>query len=108
MTALRLGLGLVLGVALGLASVFHHAAGWGQLAVAVGVPAALVALAPRRADRVGLGLGWVATVLAAVLGTDEGDVLVLADAKGWILLSSALLLAIVAIATIPVRRGVPS
>lgn len=108
MTWLRLLPALALGVAVGLASVFHHAAGWGRLALAVAVPAALVAAAPGRAPRVGFALGWAVTVLAAVFGTDEGDLLVVADAKGWILLVSALLLVIVALATIPVRRGSPS
>lgn len=108
MTALRLLVGLVVGITLGLASVLHHATSWGHLALAVAVPAVLVVVAPGPAARTGLALGWVATVLTAVLGTDEGDVLVLADARGWTLLVSALLFATVAIATIPVRKGLPT
>lgn len=105
MTGLRLLLALGLGVVVGLASVFHHSADWVRLVLAVAVPAVLVAVAPGRAPRIGLALGWAATVLLAVVGTGEGDLLVVADPKGWTLLVSAVLMAVVALATIPVRRG---
>lgn len=108
MTALRGILALALGAAVGLASVFHHSADWARLAVAVAVPAMLVAVAPGRAERVGTAVGWAAVVLLATFGTGEGDLLVVADAKGWILLVWALLLFVVALATIPVRRGAAS
>lgn len=102
---LRLLGGLALGVVVGIASVFHHAADWTRLGLAVAVPVMLVVVAPGRALRVGVALGWSSTVLLAVLGTGEGDLLVVADPKGWTLLVSAVLLAVVALATIPVRRG---
>lgn len=102
---LGLLLGLALGIVVGLASVFHHSADWTRLAFAVAAPVVLVAVAPGRAPTVGIALGWSATVLLAVFGTGEGDLLVVADAKGWTMLVSAVLLVVVALATIPVRRG---
>lgn len=102
---LRLLLGLLLGVVVGLGSVFHHGADWIRLVLAVAAPVLLVVVAPGRAARAGVALGWATTVLVAVFGTGEGDLLVVADAKGWTLLVSAVLLVVVALATIPVRRG---
>lgn len=105
MTAVRLAGALLLGVAVGVASVLHHRSGWLPLGLALAVPAALAGLLSRGSLRAGFGLGWAAVVLLGVLGTDEGDVLVAADGRGWLLLLESLVLLAVAFATIPVRGG---
>lgn len=104
----RIGIGLVtfvVGAATGLASVALHQKAVPWLVLAVAAPlSATVALSPGW-PRVGFGLGWVALVMMAVRTRPEGDYVISATVSGYVLLGSALLLMVLAVATVPVRRA---
>lgn len=79
---------LLLGAAVGLASLLLHARWWG-MAVGLGTTAAwLVALPGGWWLRLPFALGWVAAVLVLAPERAEGDYLVAGDVSGWLLLGS--------------------
>ena len=85
---------LLAGAAGGLAAVVLHAEPWGlALGVGAAVMAAL-ALPPTWWARVAFCWAWAAVVLRLALARPEGDYLIGADAAGYALLVTALVLAV--------------
>lgn len=104
----RAGVGLLaclIGAGTGIASIAVHQKAVPWLLLAVAAPLATAIALPRGWARVGFGLGWVAIVLLAVQTRPEGDYVISATASGYVLLGFALVLLVLAVATIPVRRA---
>ncbi|MCR6030617.1 hypothetical protein GGQ22_04070 [Nocardioides sp. zg-579] len=90
-----------LGVVVAIAAVAVHQLWWGLLLGAAASLAAVVALPARWSTRPPFALGYAAVLAAAVQRRPEGDYLVPADASGYLLLGLALVLLVVAFATLP-------
>lgn len=96
---------LVAGVAAGIAATALHQRWWG-LALGVVVGVLVTALLPRgwswRLPFVG---GWAVAVGLATAPRPEGDYLVPANGQGYALLVLSLVMAVVALVTLPARRA---
>ena len=105
MTRLLVGVGcLVTGAAAGLAAVLVHERWWGLL-LALAAALAYAAALPGGVARLAFTLGWGGVVVRGALPRPEGDFLVAADAPGYVLLFTAPVLVLFAIATLlPPRR----
>lgn len=79
---------LLLGAAVGVASVLLHARWWGMAAGLGATAAWLVALPGGWWLRPPFALGWVGAVLVLAPERPEGDYLVAGDAAGWVLLGA--------------------
>lgn len=93
--------GVVLGVVSGVAAVVLHQEWTWLLLAAVAAVAAMRWLGPG-AGRVGFALGWAVVVLRGALTTPAGDYLVPANARGWALLATSLVLVLAAL--LPARQ----
>ena len=101
--ALTVGL-LVLGLAVGLASVAVHSTWWG-LPLAV-VTTALTAYAAPAGwkTRIPFVLGWAVVVAVLAVPRSEGDFLIASDVPGYALLGFGLVLVVAGFATMPPPR----
>lgn len=102
--AVATGVGLlVLGAAVGTATVWVHPLVWG---LPLGVLATVAALfaAPAGWRRLAYGVGWVASAGWFVLARPEGDFVVSRDPAGYTLLGLGLAVVVLTVATVPVRR----
>lgn len=98
---------VLLGVAVGVASVALHTEWWTLGLAAATTIVVLVALGPGWWSRLPFGIGWVLVVAMTVSPRDEGDYLVSGDAQGYLLLGLAVVVLVVSLATLPLpRRGV--
>ena len=98
---------LLLGAASALATVALHGHWWGLLLGVAATVAALVALAPGWA-RVPYAGGWAALVAYVVVPRGEGDFVLARDLAGYAVLGTALLVLVLALATLPRRGRVPA
>ena len=99
---------LVAGVLTGWAAVLLHARWWGLALGLAACAATLVALPPRWWGRLAFAVGWVVAVALGAAGRPEGDFLVAADAAGWTLLVSTLVVLVGSLVTIGRRRPAPT
>ena len=95
---------LVGGLLAGAASALVHQWWWGLALGAVAAGATVVWLAPGWL-RLAFATGWCVAVARATLSRPEGDYLVPANDRGWLLLATTLALALAALTTLPRRRG---
>ena len=109
MTALRVltaaGL-LAVGAVSGMAAVLVHARWWGVPLVVAAVVATLVALPGGWWSRVAFSAGWVVALGYALVPRPEGDFLLAATLRGYLLLGTSLVVVVWAIATLPRRARV--
>lgn len=98
---------VLLGLAVGVASVALHTEWW-TLGLAVATTLVLLrALTPGWWSRLSFGIGWVLVVAMTVSPRDEGDYLVSGDAQGYLLVGLAVVVLVVSLGTLPLpRRGV--
>lgn len=92
---------LLAGCATGTSLVVLHDRTW---ALAVGLVAGLLAVAalpPGWWSRLAFGAGWVLVVGFATAGRPEGDSVLASDVPSYAVLGSALLVAVVVVATLP-------
>ena len=102
MTAvLRAAALLVAGVVTAVAAVVLHARPWGVLLAVAAVLAALLTLPAGWSMRLPFGLGFVLGVGRLATRRGEGDYLVAGDAAGYVVLGLAVVVAAVALATLP-------
>lgn len=107
MTALRVLTGaalLCLGVATGVAAVAVHQWWWGLILAVAASLAVLVALPPALWGRLPYAVGWLAVVGLLSVPRPEGDYLVPGNLVGYTLLSSGLVIIVVALVTLPTGR----
>ena len=95
---------LALGAVVGLASVWVHRTGWG-LPLGWGATLAAAAAVPAGLRRMLYAAAWIVTASCFVLTRPEGDLVVESDAAGYAVLGLGLVVAAVAVATIPARAG---
>jgi hypothetical protein len=96
---------LVVGAAGGLAAVLLHQRGWG-LALGLAACAASTLALPRGWwSRVAFGLGWMGSVVWAMVPRAEGDYLIPANLWGYALLVGSFVVLLVALATSGPGRG---
>ena len=97
---------LVLGAAVGLATVWTHDHWW---ALALGAAATLTAEVAARAGlrRLVYAAGWLVAAAYFLLARPEGDLLVGSNPPGSALLGLGLLVLVLAVATLPPRRRMP-
>jgi len=97
------------GLGTGVASLARHGTWWGLGLVAAATLATLLALPRGWATRPAFALGWLVPVLVVGLQAGPGgDVVVVADLRGYLLLALALVVAVVVLLTLPPgRRGAP-
>jgi hypothetical protein len=110
--ALAVGL-LIVGLAVGLASVAVHATWWG-LPLALAATALTAYAAPGGwSARLPFVLGWAVVVGALAVPRGEGDFVIAGDVNGYALLGFGLVLVVAGFATLPApgnnaRSGAPS
>lgn len=85
----QVGASAVLGVAIAVAVVALHSLWWGMLLGLVTVVALLVAL-PAGWSRLPFAVGYAAVMLALTAVNPGGDVIVAANARGWIVILSGM------------------
>lgn len=100
---------LTAGLGTGVASLALHGRWWGLALAAAATLAAVLALPRGWLARPVFALGWLVPVLVVGLRTGPGgDVVVVADLLGYLLLALALVVAVVVLLTLPAaRRGPP-
>jgi hypothetical protein len=92
---------LIVGAAVGLATVAVHELWWGlPLSVAATAPT-LVALPAGWWSRLPFGIGFVALVGWLTVPRPEGDYVIGSDVRGYVLISLAVFVIIVAVTTLP-------
>ena len=94
-----------IGTAVGTVAVYQW--WWGLLLAAAATLLVLVATPPGWATRLPLAMGFVGTVALLAVPRGEGDYLVASTGSGYAVLGVALLVLLVAIATLP-RPGPPA
>ncbi|MDN4160224.1 hypothetical protein [Nocardioides abyssi] len=94
-------LSALLGAAVAVASVALHQLWWGLLLGVAASAAAVVALPARWTTRPPYALGYAAVLATTLQERPEGDFLVPAGGAGYLLLGLALVLLVVAVATLP-------
>ena len=107
MTALRILAAaalLLAGAVSGMAAVLVHARWWGAPLVVAAVVATLLALPGGWWSRGAFSAGWVAALGYALVPRPEGDFLLAATPRGYVLLGTGLVVVVWAIGTLP-RRG---
>jgi hypothetical protein len=92
---------LLAGVAAGVASVAVHQWWWGLLLAAAAALLVVVAAPPGWATRLPFALGFAGAVGLLAVPRGEGDYLVAATGAGYAVLGLALVVLMVAIATLP-------
>ncbi len=92
---------LVVGAGSGVAAVAVHGHWWGLALAAAAVLATLVAVGPGWTTRLPFAVGFGLVVARLAVARPEGDYVVAADAKGYLLLLLALVVVATAIATLP-------
>jgi len=97
----------LLGAVIGVATVVTHELWWGLPLATVALVAVLVWVGRGWLTRLPLALGFVAVVGLAMTTRPEGDYLVLASTRGYLLLLLALATLLVAVVTLPRPRRVP-
>ena len=101
----RLAIGVLLlpgGAVIGIAAALVHDTVWGLPLAIISVIVTVRAL-PAGAPRVGFSLGWSAAVGAFAVPRPAGDYLVAGGVTGYLLLLTALVLVVAALATVPPR-----
>lgn len=79
---------------------------WWGLALGVGATAtALWVLPDRWWGRLPFGLGWAITVAVVLGGRAEGDYVLASDAGGYVVLATAVVVAVVGLVTLRPHRG---
>ena len=92
---------LMAGLAAGIGTVAVHSNGWGWLTLAVATTVAmLVAAPPGLWTRVPFGVGYAGMVGLASIPRPEGDYLLGSNLEGYAVLGTALVVLVVAIATL--------
>lgn len=94
---------LVLGAAVGTATVWVHPVGWGLALGAAATLAALVA-APAGWRRLAYGVGWVVAAGWFVFARPEGDFVISSDPAGYAVLGLGLVVVVLVVATVPGPR----
>jgi hypothetical protein len=97
---LALGL-LVLGLAVGLASVAVHATWWGLPLALLSTGLTAYAAPQGWAGRLPFVLGWAAIVAVLAVPRGEGDFLIAGDLPGYVLTGFGLAVVIAAFVTLP-------
>lgn len=92
---------LLVGVATALAAAVSHELWWSLPLTTAGLAAAYVAVGRGWLTRLPLAVGFTGTVGLALHPRPEGDYVVSSSGPGYLLLLSALLTLVVAIATLP-------
>lgn len=92
---------LVAGAASAVAAVAVHGRWWGLALATVAVLATLVALGPGWSTRLPFAVGFVGVVGRLALTRPEGDFVLAADAQGYLFLLLTLVVAGLALATLP-------
>ncbi len=100
---LALGL-LVLGPAVGLASVAVHATWWGLPLALLATGLTAYAAPQGWTGRLPFVLGWAAVVAVLAVPRGEGDFLIAGDAPGYVLTGFGLMVVVAAFATLPAPR----
>ncbi len=100
---------LVVGLAVGLASVAVHSLWWG-LPLALVATALTAYAAPQGwAGRLPFVLGWAVVVAVLAVPRGEGDFLIAGDVHGYALTGFGLMVVVAALVTLPPpRRNAPS
>ena len=96
---------LVVGVVVGTASAVVHGTGLGITLALVATLAGLVALPPGWWSRLPYAAGWLAVVLYVSRPRPEGDYLVAADTRGYLLLGTGMVAVAVAVVTLRPRSN---
>lgn len=96
---------MVLGASVGLGSLLWHSQWWG-LALAAAATAATTVLLPPGA-RAGFVVGWWLPVVRGAVPTDAGDLLVMGDLNGYLLLLGGFTLAVAVMVSAPGARTRP-
>lgn len=102
---MRLAIGVLLlpgGAVIGTAAALVHDTLWGLPLAIISVIVTVRAL-PAGAPRVGFALGWSAAVGAFAVPRPAGDYLVSGGVAGYLLLLTALVSVVAALATVPPR-----
>ena len=99
--ALRTAALLAAGVVTAVAAVVLHTRAWGLLLAVVAVGATLLALPAGWSTRLPFGMGFALAVGRLAMRRGEGDYLVPGDAAGYVVLGLAVVVAAVALATLP-------
>ena len=106
-TALRVAGLLVLGLVVGVASVLVHAAWWGWPLVVASTATTAYALPAVGGRRLAFVGAWGLSVGVLLIPRAEGDYLVAANARGYLLLGWGLALVVAGFATLPSPRRRP-
>lgn len=91
--------GLLLGLLVGVAAVAVHPWWWGLLLAVAASSATLLAL-PRGASRIAYAAAWAIVVALAATPRPTGGYAVAGDVEGYLLISWAVLMIVVATATV--------
>ncbi|MCL2542461.1 MAG: hypothetical protein FWE71_08395 [Nocardioidaceae bacterium] len=86
---------LLLGASVSLFTVALHGYWWG-LALGLAATAATLVALPGGWARLPFGIGWSALVVLAMPTRPEGDVVIVRDPAGWVLLTAAVVVVICA------------
>lgn len=97
---------LLAGLAVGLASVLLHPLWWGLPLVVAATGSSLLALPAGWGARLPFGVGFTGTVGYLATPRPEGDFVVAADLRGYLLLGWALAVLVASVVTLRVRRRV--
>jgi len=97
----------LVGAAAALATVVLHQVWWGFLLAVAATVVALVSLPRGWLTRLSFALGWVGLVAWVTPRRPEGDYLIGSNTSGYLLLGFALLVLMLAVATLPRPRRVP-
>jgi hypothetical protein len=95
----RGGAGLILGLLVGVAAVAVHPWWWGLLLAVAASSATLLAL-PRGVSRVAYAAAWAIVVALAATPRPAGGYAVAGDVAGYLMISWAVLMIVVAAATV--------
>ena len=92
------------GAVTAVASVAVHNKSWPWLVLAAAAPVSAAVAARAGWLRLGFGLGWLGLLFVMLQPRPEGDYLIAATPRGYVLLATGLALMVFIIVTLPVRR----